>query len=118
MADKVKDELNKGLKNSEVLSHEEVREGVHELEIDVRQGRPAKELAFLTGKNGEPSPLRYHEGGRVITRDFTRRVKSRVITRPPSWYLSGLRSPSLPDKKAGSFSSFAGCPWRTSISNS
>jgi hypothetical protein len=74
MADKVKDELNKGLKNSEVLSHEEVREGVHELEIDVRQGRPAKELAFLTGKNGEPSPLRYHEGGRVITRDFTRRV--------------------------------------------
>ena len=75
MADKVKDELNKGLKNSEVLSHKEVREGVHELEIDVgEKGRPAKELAFLTGKNGEPGPLRYHEGGRTITRDFTRRV--------------------------------------------
>lgn len=74
MADKVKEELNKGLKNSEVLSHEEVREGVHELEIDVRKGPEAKELAFLSGKNGEPSPLRFHEGGRVITRDFTRRV--------------------------------------------
>jgi hypothetical protein len=74
MVDKVKDELNKGLKNSEVLSHEEVREGVHELEIDVRKGPEAKELAFLSGKNGQPSPLRYHEGGRVITRDFTRRV--------------------------------------------
>jgi len=75
MADKVKDELNKGLKNSEVLSHEEVREGVHELEIDVgERGRPAKELAFLTGKNGERSPLTHQERSATITRDFTRRV--------------------------------------------
>ena len=28
----------------------------------------------MSGKNGEKNPLRYHEGGRVITRDFTRRV--------------------------------------------
>lgn len=75
MSEKVKDNLNKNLENSQVLSHEEVREGVHELEIEVgERGRPAKELAFLTGKDGQPNPLRFHEEGRVITRDFIRRV--------------------------------------------
>ena len=75
MVEKVKDALNENLENATVLSHEEVREGVHELEIEVGAGgRPAKELAFLTGKDGQRSPFTFHEEGRVVTRDFTRRV--------------------------------------------
>ena len=75
MSEEVKDKLNKDLDNSEVLSHEEVRPGVHEMEIAVgEQGRPAQELAYLTGQDGRPSPLRYHEGGRVISRDLLRRT--------------------------------------------
>ncbi len=84
MAGKVKDKLNAGLKNSEVLSHEEIRPGVHEMEIDVGpSGRDAKELAYLTGKDNTPSPLRYHEGGRVVTRDFIRRVDLDLLTGKP-----------------------------------
>lgn len=74
MSDEVKDSINKNLENAEVLSHEEVSEGVHSLEIAVDGGRPASDLAYLTGAPGEPSPLRFHEGGRVITRDILRRT--------------------------------------------
>jgi len=75
MADATKDKLNQGLENSKVLSHDEVSPGVHEMEIDVGpSGRNFQELAYLTGQDGQPSPLRYHEGGRVVSRDFLRRV--------------------------------------------
>ena len=75
MSKQVKDSLNENLKNSQVLSHEEVREGVHEMEIEVgAAGRPAKELAFLSGKDGERSPFVHRERAANITRDFIRRV--------------------------------------------
>ena len=75
MSEEVKDRLNKNLEHSEVLSHEEVNEGVHEMEIKVGdQGMPLQELAFLTGRDGGSSPIKYHEGGRVITRDYLRRI--------------------------------------------
>ncbi len=74
MSKEVKDKLNQDLENSKVLSHEEVRPGVHEMEIAVgKQGRSVEHLAYLTGKEGEPPPLRYHTGGRVLSRDFLRR---------------------------------------------
>jgi len=75
MADDVQSQINKELKNSRIVSHDEVRPGIHEMEIEVGEnGRPARELAFLTGEDGQVNPLRYHEGGRVITRDYLRRV--------------------------------------------
>jgi len=75
MSEEVKDKINQGLENSTVLAHEEVSPGVHKMEIDVGpEGRNVKELAYLTGEGNQPSPLRYHEGGRVISRDFIRRV--------------------------------------------
>lgn len=84
MSDKVKDKLNANLENAEVLSHNEVSEGIHELEMAVGPGgRPVQELAFLTGKDG-PSPLRYHEGGRNISRDFIRRVDLDLLSGKPS----------------------------------
>lgn len=93
MADDVKDRLNNKLKNSKVLEHREVSEGVHELEIDVgTQGLPpsqVQKLAYLTGRDGERSPLRFHEGGREITRDFLRRVDLDLLTGKPNV----LRSP-------------------------
>lgn len=74
MSEEIKDNLNKNLKHSEVLSHEETNPGIHSLELQVGEnGLPAKELAYLTGKDGEPNPLRFHEGGRVISRDMLRR---------------------------------------------
>ncbi len=85
MSDEVKDSINENLENSKVLSHKEVREGVHEMEIDVGpEGRPAVELAYLDPqKTGTPSPLKYHEGGRTITRDFIRRVDLDLLTGQP-----------------------------------
>lgn len=84
MSEDVKDSLNEKLENSKVLNHEEVMPGIHELEIDVqRGGRPVKELAYLTGENGQVSPVRYHEGGRVITRDYTRRVDLDLLIGKP-----------------------------------
>ncbi len=81
MSKEVKDKLNEGLENSKVLSHEEISPGIHAMEIDVGpEGRNFQELAYLTGKDGEPSPLRYHTGGRVITRDFIRRVDLDLLT--------------------------------------
>ncbi len=75
MSEEVKDKINQGLENSTVLAHEEVSPGVHKMEIDIGpEGRKVKELAYLTGEGNQPSPLRYHEGGRVISRDFIRRV--------------------------------------------
>ena len=75
MSKEVKDKLNEDLKHSEILSHKETAEGVHELEIAVgASGRPAADLPFLTGQEGQRSPLRYHTEGRVITRDFVRRA--------------------------------------------
>jgi hypothetical protein len=84
MGDEVKDRINKDLKNSKVLSHREVRSGVHEMEIDVGPGgRPAKELAYLDPRRGDENPLKFHEGGRVITRDFTRRVDLDLLIGKP-----------------------------------
>ena len=84
MVDEIKEKLNKKLENSEVLAHREVAAGVHELEIDVGpKGRPVTELAYLTGKDGERSPLRFHEGGRVVTRDFLRRVDLDLMSKSP-----------------------------------
>ncbi len=84
MADDTREKLNAKLENSEVLDHKEVAPGVHELEIGVGpKGRPAKELAMLTGKDGERSPLRFHEGGRVVTRDFLRRTDLDLMARSP-----------------------------------
>jgi len=84
MSDEVKDSLNKKLKNAKVLAHKEVSPGKHELEIQVgpkglparqlAEALPKKELAYLSGKDGQPSPVKYHEGGRIIYRDFLRRV--------------------------------------------
>jgi len=75
MSEEVKDKINQGLEHSTVLSHEEVKPGVHTMEIDVGpEGRKIKELAYLTGEGNQPHPLRYHEGGRVISRDFLRRI--------------------------------------------
>jgi hypothetical protein len=84
MAEEVKDRLNQDLKNSKVLSHEEVRPGVHEMEIDVGpKGRPVKELAYLDPRRGDPSPMKFHEGGRVITRDYVRRVDLDLLIGKP-----------------------------------
>jgi hypothetical protein len=85
MADDVKNRLNAKLEHAKVLSHEELSEGVHSLELAVGDGGlPAKELAYLTGQNGERSPLRFHEGGRVISRDFIRRIDLDLLTGKPS----------------------------------
>ena len=44
------------------------------MEIEVgERGRPAKELAFLSGKDGERSPFVHRERAANITRDFIRR---------------------------------------------
>jgi len=84
MSDEVKDRINKNLENAKVLSHEEVKPGVHEMEIDVGpEGRPAVELAYLDPDRGDRNPLRFHEGGRVITRDYTRRVDLDLLTGRP-----------------------------------
>lgn len=75
MADNVKERLNQKLQNAEILSHEEVRPGVHSLEVEVgEKGLPFKELAYLTGEDGSPSPVMYRTDASVITRDYMRRV--------------------------------------------
>jgi len=85
MSKEVKDNINENLDNSKVLSHQEVKPGVHEMEIDVGpKGRPAVELAYLDPQRGDQNPLRFHEGGRVITRDFTRRVDLDLLVGKPS----------------------------------
>lgn len=84
MVEDVKDRLNKELKNSKVISHEEVRPGVHEMEIDVGpKGRAYQELAYLDPKRGDTSPVRFHEGGRVITRDYVRRTDLDLLSGKP-----------------------------------
>ncbi len=83
MSKEVKDRLNENLDHAEVLSHEEVKTGVHEMEIAVGpRGLPATQLAYLDPEKGH-SPLRFHEGGRVITRDFTRRVDLDLLSSTP-----------------------------------
>ncbi len=85
MSKEVKGKLNDKLDNSKVLSHEEIRPGVHSLEIDVGpEGRAFKELAYLKGDAGEPSPVVFHEGGRVVSRDFLRRTDLDLLTGKPS----------------------------------
>ena len=75
MSKEVKDNINETLENSKVLSHDEVAPGVHEMEIDVGpRGLPATELAYLDPERGDSNPLKFHEGGRVITRDYVRRA--------------------------------------------
>ncbi len=85
MADEeVKDRINENLDNSKVLSHTEISPGIHEMEIDVGpKGRPAVELAYLDPQRGDYNPMRFHEGGRVITRDFTRRVDLDLLLGKP-----------------------------------
>jgi hypothetical protein len=74
MADDVKNELNKNLENAQVISHQEVRPGVHSMEIQVGpDGRPLRELAYLTGKDGDASPLNYHTEGRITRRAYLQR---------------------------------------------
>jgi len=80
MSDEVKDNINRNLENAEVLSHEETSPGVHSMEIEVgERGRSAKDLAYLTGEGGQPGPLRFHEGGRIITRDILRRTDVDIL---------------------------------------
>lgn len=75
MSEELRSKLNENLEHAEVLSHSEVRPGVHELDIQVNQGGlPLKELAYLSGQDGERSPLVFREDARVITRDFVRRI--------------------------------------------
>jgi len=77
MSKEVQDGLNKNLKNSKVLSHEEVRPGVHQMDIAVSEGgAPLKKLAYLTGEGQEPSPItpHYKDSASTITRDFMRRI--------------------------------------------
>ncbi len=85
MSDKdVKDSLNKNLENAEVLSYEDNGNGSHSMEIDVGpDGRDFKELAFLTGQNGEPNPMKFWEGGRNISRDWLRRVDVDLLIGKP-----------------------------------
>ena len=84
MSKDVKDGINETLDHSKILSHEEIKPGVHEMEIDVGPGgRPAVELAYLNPEKGDRNPLRFHEGGRVITRDFTRRVDLDLLAGRP-----------------------------------
>lgn len=74
MAEEIKEKLNKTLENAQVLSHQEVRPGVHSMDIQVGPGgRPLQELAYLTGKDGDPSPLHYHTEGRVTRRAYLQR---------------------------------------------
>jgi hypothetical protein len=84
MSEEVKDKLNEGLENAEVLSHEEVAPGQHSLEIEVGpEGRKFKELAFLTGKDGDSNPMKFWEGGRNISRDWLRRVDIDLLSGKP-----------------------------------
>lgn len=101
MAEDVKSRLNNNLDNAKVLSHEEVSPGVHSMEIDVGpEGRPFKELAYLSGEDGEANPIRFWEGGRNISRDWLRRVdldlligKPQVVqARPEQLYESAINT--------------------------
>ena len=84
MAKDVKDKLNENLKNAEVLSYKETSPGQHSMEIAVGpKGLPAKELAFLTGEDGEPSPMKFWEGGRNVSRDWLRRVDLDLLIGKP-----------------------------------
>jgi hypothetical protein len=84
MSDEVKDGINENLENSKVLSHREVKPGVHEMEIDVSsKGLPPSQLAYLDPQRGDHNPLKFHEGGRVITRDFVRRVDLDLLVGTP-----------------------------------
>lgn len=84
MGKDVKDRLNEKLENSKILSHDEISPGVHSLEVGVGpEGLAVKELAYLTGEEGQRSPLTFHEGGRVISRDFVRRVDLDLLSAKP-----------------------------------
>jgi hypothetical protein len=84
MSKDVKDKLNAGLENAEVLSHSDNGDGSHSMEIAVGpNGRPAKELAFLTGEDGETSPMKFWEGGRNVSRDWLRRVDLDLLIGKP-----------------------------------
>jgi hypothetical protein len=82
--DDVKDSLNANLENAEVLSYEETAPGQHSLEIAVGpDGRGVEELAYLTGEDGGPSPMKFWEGGRNISRDWLRRVDLDLLIGKP-----------------------------------
>jgi hypothetical protein len=84
MSEEVKDKLNEGLDHAKVLAHEEVREGVHEMEIEVGPGgRPVTELAYLSGKDGEVSPVRFRTQADVISRDYLRRLDLDLLVGQP-----------------------------------
>jgi hypothetical protein len=80
----IKENLNKNLENAEVLSYEDNGNGSHSMEISVGpEGLPAKELAYLTGEDGEASPMKFWEGGRNISRDWLRRVDVDLLIGKP-----------------------------------
>lgn len=84
MSEEVRNRLNQRLEHSKVLSHDEKSPGIHEMEIEVGpKGLPAKELAYLTGEDGEPSPMKFWEGGRTISRDWLRRVDLDLLIGKP-----------------------------------
>lgn len=84
MADDLKRKLNEKLEHAKILSHQEARPGVHEMEVQVGpEGRPFQELAYLTGEDGEPSPMKFWEGGRNISRDWLRRVDLDLLIGKP-----------------------------------
>lgn len=83
MSDDVRDRLNEKLEHSQVLSHTEVKPGVHQMDVAIGDGgRPFKELAYLTGKGNQPNPVRphYKDSATTITRDFIRRVDLDLLT--------------------------------------
>lgn len=84
MSEDIKNKLNANLENAEIISHEEVSPGKHSMEIAVGPGgRDLQELAFLTGKDGEPNPMKFWEGGRNISRDWLRRVDLDLLIGKP-----------------------------------
>jgi hypothetical protein len=84
MSDEIRDRLNEKLENSQVLSHEETRPGVHSMEIQVGEnGLPARDLAYLTGKDGQLSPMSFRTDSSVISRDFLRRVDLDLLIGQP-----------------------------------
>lgn len=75
MSEEIKSNLNSKLEHAQVLSHDEVRPGVHEMEIAVGPGgTSARELAYLTGQDGQSSPIKFRTDASTISRDYLRRI--------------------------------------------
>lgn len=84
MSEEIKSNLNAKLEHAQVLSHDEVRPGVHEMEIAVGPGgTPVRELAYLTGQDGQPSPIKFRTDAGVISRDYLRRIDLDLLSGQP-----------------------------------